>query len=145
MVVKKHAYTSQFRYCQIGVLIFKEMEKEGFRMSEEEEFSKLIAISKCPLCDGELTKGYIGSIEDIVWGLNKQKFFAMGRGDWRFALNIPALKCNQCNIIIFDYGYDWRTPRSFLKKCVKCGKEIPIAEEECQYCGTRQPEYAKHE
>ena len=32
------------------------------------------------------------------------------------------------------------TPKAFLKKCVKCGKEIPIASEECQYCGTKQPE-----
>lgn len=34
-----------------------------------------------------------------------------------------------------------RTPRSFLKRCVKCGKMIPIASEECQHCGIRQPEY----
>lgn len=30
--------------------------------------------------------------------------------------------------------------RSFLKKCVNCGKDIPIASEECQYCGTKQPQ-----
>ena len=29
---------------------------------------------------------------------------------------------------------------AFLKKCVKCGKEIPIASEECQYCGAKQPD-----
>ena len=34
-------------------------------------------------------------------------------------------------------------PRAFLKKCVECGKEIPIASEECQYCGTKQPEYVE--
>jgi predicted RNA-binding Zn-ribbon protein involved in translation (DUF1610 family) len=34
------------------------------------------------------------------------------------------------------------TPKTFLKRCVKCGKEIPIASEECQYCGARQ---SKHE
>jgi cell division protein FtsW (lipid II flippase) len=27
----------------------------------------------------------------------------------------------------------------FLKKCVNCNKEIPIASEECQYCGAKQP------
>lgn len=32
------------------------------------------------------------------------------------------------------------TPVSFLKKCVNCGQEIPIAELECPYCGTTQPE-----
>lgn len=34
-------------------------------------------------------------------------------------------------------------PRKFLKKCVKCSKEIPIASEECQYCGAKQPEYVE--
>jgi ribosomal protein L40E len=30
------------------------------------------------------------------------------------------------------------TPKAFLKKSVKCGKEIPIASEECQHCGAKQ-------
>ena len=30
--------------------------------------------------------------------------------------------------------------RPFLKKCPYCDREIPIASEECQYCGTKQPE-----
>lgn len=30
----------------------------------------------------------------------------------------------------------------FMKKCIDCGKEIPIASEQCQYCGANQPEYA---
>jgi hypothetical protein len=29
-------------------------------------------------------------------------------------------------------------PRSFFKGCGACGKEIPIASEECQYCGAKQ-------
>jgi len=32
-----------------------------------------------------------------------------------------------------------RTPTAFLKKCVKCGVEIPIASEECPNCGHKQP------
>jgi hypothetical protein len=31
------------------------------------------------------------------------------------------------------------TPSSYLKKCIKCKREIPIASEECEYCGARQP------
>ena len=31
--------------------------------------------------------------------------------------------------------------QAFMKKCVECGKEIPIASEQCQYCQTVQPEY----
>ncbi|MEM3578291.1 MAG: hypothetical protein QXX51_07590 [Candidatus Bathyarchaeia archaeon] len=34
-----------------------------------------------------------------------------------------------------------QTPKSFLKKCVKCGREIPIASEDCPRCEARQPEY----
>lgn len=32
------------------------------------------------------------------------------------------------------------TPKAFLKKCVECGKEIPIASEECPYCKAEQKE-----
>lgn len=38
-------------------------------------------------------------------------------------------------------GYTGYTPRAFLKKCIKCQKEIPIASEECPYCEAKQPEY----
>jgi len=34
------------------------------------------------------------------------------------------------------------TLRAFMKKCIKCGQDIPIASEQCQYCGAVQPEYA---
>jgi len=30
------------------------------------------------------------------------------------------------------------TPKSFLKNCVKCGKEIPIASEKCPFCQLKQ-------
>ncbi|MEM3673657.1 MAG: zinc-ribbon domain-containing protein [Candidatus Bathyarchaeia archaeon] len=31
-----------------------------------------------------------------------------------------------------------QTPNAFLKKCPNCGKEIPIASEECPECGAKQ-------
>jgi hypothetical protein len=31
-----------------------------------------------------------------------------------------------------------KTRRSFLKKCIKCGKDIPIASEQCPYCNAEQ-------
>ena len=31
------------------------------------------------------------------------------------------------------------TPKAFLKKCPKCGREIPIASEECPFCKSKQP------
>lgn len=33
-----------------------------------------------------------------------------------------------------------QTPKSFLKSCVRCGKDIPIASEECEFCGAHQPD-----
>ena len=30
------------------------------------------------------------------------------------------------------------TPKMFLKKCVRCGKEIPLASEECPFCEAKQ-------
>ncbi|MEM2779327.1 MAG: hypothetical protein QW791_00430 [Candidatus Bathyarchaeia archaeon] len=38
-------------------------------------------------------------------------------------------------------GTHLRTPKSFVKRCVKCGREIPITSGECPYCQARQPEY----
>ncbi|GEM_PF-4094337 len=29
------------------------------------------------------------------------------------------------------------TPKSFLKKCAGCGREVPIASEQCPYCGQK--------
>jgi hypothetical protein len=42
---------------------------------------------------------------------------------------------------MLSQGAYMQTPKSFLKKCVKCGREIPIASEECQYCEAEQPEF----
>lgn len=104
-----------------------------------EEFSKLNSIKKCPICGGELDRGYVGAHEGIMWDSVKRKYY--GAMLWRFYsvfLNTPALRCERCGIMIFDYGYDVRTPRSFFKKCIKCSKNIPLASEECQYCGSKQ-------
>ena len=30
------------------------------------------------------------------------------------------------------------TPKAYFKNCVKCGQPIPLATEECQYCGAKQ-------
>lgn len=110
-------------------------------MGEEDEFSKLASIGKCPICGGELERGYVGAREGIIWDSSKRRHLDVML--WRFSTftsNIPALRCEHCDIAIFDYGYDARTPRSFFKKCVKCGKGIPLASEKCKYCGAKQPE-----
>ncbi len=53
---------------------------------------------------------------------------------------VPGLKCENCGIAVVDYRAPGYTPKSFLKKCIKCGGDIPIASEECVYCGAKQPE-----
>jgi ribosomal protein L40E len=32
----------------------------------------------------------------------------------------------------------------FTKQCIKCGQRIPLASEECKYCGATQPEWKDH-
>ena len=59
-------------------------------------------------------------------------------------LNFDVYVCSSCGEV--RLSTDEKTRRmligkSFLKKCVSCGKEIPIASEKCQYCGAKQPKY----
>jgi len=99
-------------------------------MSENEEFSKLSSIEECPICGGKLVKGHF----TIPRGVGVMRFDTYD--------NAPALRCERCGIAILDYGVVTRahTPKSFLKKCVKCSEMIPIASEYCPKCGTKQTE-----
>ena len=40
----------------------------------------------------------------------------------------------------FEYAKEEKTSKGFLKKCVRCGREIPVASEQCSYCGAKQSE-----
>jgi len=117
-------------------------------MSEGVEFSKLSSVKKCPICGGNLVKGYFNAPRGVYWGTEKHKLglvlldYVMPGALWTQD-NVPALRCENCGIAIIDYRAPTYTPTSFLKECVKCGKEIPIASEECPYCGTKQPEYVE--
>jgi len=42
---------------------------------------------------------------------------------------------NRMNRVFFG---EHPAPVSFFKKCAACGREIPIASEECRYCGAKQ-------
>ncbi len=113
-------------------------------MSErEKQFSKLVSIEKCPICRGKLEKGYFNAPRGFYWNAEKQKVdmilldSVMPSAMWTQD-NVPALKCESCGIAVVDYRAPTHTPKSFLKKCAQCGKGIPIASEECQYCGAKQ-------
>jgi len=113
----------------------------------KEEFSKLGSITECPTCGGELDKGYIGASGGVTWDAEKSKriFVYM----WSAALilpfwtqNTPALRCKNCKLVLFNHEKikPKETPASFLKKCVKCGNEIPVGSDYCPLCEAKQKE-----
>lgn len=118
-------------------------------MSETDEFSRLISVERCPSCGGELHKTYLIAPRGFYLSNEKARLgaFILDTMMWRWSSvglleNVPALKCDKCDIVIVDYK-SAVSPRSFFRKCDKCGKEIPIASEECQYCGAKQKVGAK--
>jgi len=97
------------------------------------------------------------SVCGVEMHLAQKLSFRIGgtRGEWKLLvgewaelgeelLPLYVCVCPQCGRIeLFadekTKGYLLKiTPPSFLKKCVGCGKQIPIASEECQYCGAKQ-------
>jgi hypothetical protein len=106
-------------------------------VNEGEDFSVLNSVKQCPVCGGRLEKEYFNAPKGVSWDTVKHKWSYVW-GGFGMPTNIPALRCEKCKIAILDYAE--RTPKSSLKECVKCGKEIPIASEECQYCGAKQPQ-----
>ena len=112
------------------------------------EFLRLSSIKKCPLCGGELEEGYMLAPRGIYWDTKSNKLSILGaealKSSWAWTMpQGPALRCKSCGIAILDYTRIKETPKSFLKKCVRCSKMIPIASEYCAECGTPQPEYGQ--
>ena len=94
-------------------------------MSKTDKFPDLSSVKRCPICGGELGTAYITSFKGFV-GLKPY-----------LTQNIPVLKCENCRIAIFSYDRKMALGE-FMKRCIQCDKEIPLASEECQYCGERQ-------
>jgi len=107
-------------------------------MNENEDYSTLSAITECPRCGGKLRRGFSAR----YWSDERQPLINMIPESLKPALwtadMVPALKCETCGIAISDLMAPGYTPKSFLKKCINCGKDIPIGSEECQYCGAKQ-------
>ena len=94
---------------------------------------------KCPKCGGDMVIGDrlvpVPSHVAVIVTLAK-------RGDiW--GDDIVPYYCENCGYIELYKKMkgtkQGRHDNAFLKRCVKCRKEIPIASEECQYCGAKQP------
>jgi len=116
-------------------------------LSKGKESSVLSSVKKCPICGGRLEKGYLNAPRGIYWSTEKPGVgtrvldTALPRfSSWFMSENPPALRCENCGVAIVDYRAAGETPESFLKNCVKCGREIPIASEECSFCGAKQRE-----
>ncbi|NWG11174.1 hypothetical protein HXY33_05430 [Candidatus Bathyarchaeota archaeon] len=100
-------------------------------------------VKKCPKCRGEMEKGYIIT-PAIRWSKEKHMHVALGQElvvPWGLKLaNVEAYRCKKCRLVLFHYPIPKAeiTPDSFLKKCIKCNEEIPIASEYCSFCGAKQ-------
>jgi len=107
----------------------------------------LTSIKECPVCGGNLDKVYLTAPRGFYLNVEKARFgvyfldtIMPSVSSVASLENAPSLKCESCGIAIIDYRAPSYTPKSFLKKCIECGKEIPIASEQCSSCGTKQPE-----
>jgi len=98
-----------------------------------------------------MEEGYVAAGSVIAWSKKKVSNWSLRpfrNSDIiesipiRAILNVEAYRCPKCRLILIKYGQTRgrdETPKSFLKKCTNCDKEIPIASETCPYCGTNQP------
>lgn len=73
----------------------------------EREVSGADSVRKCPICGGELERGYVYAYQGLWWNTKKRSF---GYGEellskiWRIRNpNFPAKRCKQCQMVIFDY------------------------------------------
>jgi len=91
---------------------------------------------KCPKCRGEMVRGdRLVAHTRVLASVSLAK-----RGDILGDAIIPYY-CEKCGYIEFYKEMKGvRRENAFLKKCVKCGKEIPIASEECPHCEAKQEE-----
>jgi len=105
---------------------------------------------KCPFCSEPMELGWVagGGVywRKKEWGLPKFVLFELGEplgpkaSYYQLSLTIPhvpAQRCVNCRIVLIRYPKK-ETPSAFLKMCIKCGKQIPIASEECPFCKSKQ-------
>jgi len=103
------------------------------------------SLRKCPYCNTDLQfaqkvpfriKGTPG-----MWKLFFGELAELGEELLSFDLYVCP-KCGEVRFFADEKSMQYLlklTPKEFLKKCVKCEKNIPIASEHCPYCGTEQP------
>lgn len=87
------------------------------------------------------------------YGVQKVRIGGVG-GGWSYAIGdiaeieqdtLPVYvricpKCGKIDFSATEQTGAMLLNRSGLKKCLSCGKRIPLAAEECQHCGAKQAE-----
>jgi len=95
------------------------------------------------------------ALED--YGIQKLRIGGVG-GEWSYlvgdimeieqeTLPIHIYICPKCGKIELSATENTNIillSRKGLKKCVNCNRRIPLASEECQYCGTKQTKKTQH-
>jgi predicted RNA-binding Zn-ribbon protein involved in translation (DUF1610 family) len=84
------------------------------------------------------------------YGVQKLRLGGVG-GEWSFLIGdiaeveqwtfpVHFYICPKCGKVEMEVANPENVllSRKFLKKCVKCGEKIPLASEQCQYCGAEQ-------
>ena len=124
-------------------------------MGENDEFTKLASIGKCPICGGEIERGYVGEVKNCSHcGVEMEDYkvhrFRIGGkgGEWAFIVGDIAEieeeplaihvyicpRCGKMELFANEQTMKILLSRQGLKKCVKCDKKIPLASEICPQC-----------
>lgn len=115
-------------------------------------------VNLCPKCGKPMLAGEIWANGYYGWGwLNWLNWVEVRKGKWRrhterlesiwSPRGLRAYRCKECGILVcyekVPSPKSRETPKSFLKNCVQCGNEIPIATEYCPKCGAKQEKKSK--
>jgi predicted CxxxxCH...CXXCH cytochrome family protein len=81
---------------------------ERCQAMNENEVTSVDSVKKCPICDGELERGYAIAYRGFWWDTQKRtlragKMKLLSTSPTWTETNFPALRCSKCHIIIFDY------------------------------------------
>jgi len=110
-----------------------------------------VKLEICPYCSESMELGWVAGVGGVYWrkkewGLPKLVAFNLGEAlgprasYYQLSLTMPhvtAYRCVNCRVVLIRYA-EKEASKAFLKKCVKCGKKIPLASEECPFCKTKQ-------
>jgi len=104
---------------------------------------------ECPKCGTEMEQGFVATWymywtderRELFWKSPPKDDVVVKPGFFHiFDKSLKAYRCKKCKLVLFNYADVpvSETPKSVLKTCVSCRKEIPIASDYCPSCGVEQ-------